>query len=76
MGGKGNNRGWQKEFGPWYVGKLTKSDGSFEFLEAVNGGPFRTINGAETSLKRYIRRGRTLEIVELQVKGVIRKVMT
>lgn len=52
----------------WYVGRRTYSDGSVEYLEAVNGGPFRTIAGARKSLSHWRNK---IDIVELEI---VRKV--
>lgn len=61
------SRGWKPDFGPWYIGKLTRKNGTVEFLEAVNGGPFRTVNGSITSLKPYLDNAKSLEIIQLNL---------
>ena len=69
------NRGCNAKFGPWYVGQGTCADGEVEFIEAVNGGPFRTIAGATKSLKLWVGgKYKKIDIVELVIKRKVTSV--
>lgn len=65
------SRGCKPKFGPWYVCKGTREDGSVEFIEAVNGGPFRTIEGARKSLTYQLDWYVKIEVIELGVKRIV-----
>jgi hypothetical protein len=57
----------------WYIGKALLKTGEIQWIEAVNGGPFKTLKGAKRSLTAYGRhkRYRKIDIIEL-VAGEIK----